>query len=127
RADIELAGAGALYNLGVHALDAVLYLVGESVAQVVAVTAPPGAILDRTILVIARFRSGVLANIQASQELPEDDVGIELLGERGTIRWAGWMAPYRSGMMVIDTASGRRAIPSECPDAYERAIAHFTT
>jgi predicted dehydrogenase len=126
RAQHELAGAAALYNLGVHAIDTLLAVAGELVAEVTALAAPPEATLDRTDVLLLRFARGALATIVASQELVDDEVSIELVGTGGRIRWDGWMSPYREGALVLTSAGGaQRTERSACPRAYNLVVEDF--
>jgi predicted dehydrogenase len=124
RADPSLAGAAALYNLGVHAIDMVLAIADEPAMQVLALTSPAGEPLDRTSILLVRLRSGAVATILASQELDSDEVVLEVVGTRARLAWSGWMAPYRRGRISVSTAEGpTRTVDVECPDAYERVVA----
>jgi predicted dehydrogenase len=125
RSHPDQAGAAALYNLGIHALDTVLHLIDVPVVEVAAMTEPEGALLDRSAVAVLRFANGALGVVEASQTLAEDDVRIEVFGDRGTVRWTGWMAPYRSGDVLIRTAAGERIAISSCPDAYDRSVGAF--
>jgi 1,5-anhydro-D-fructose reductase (1,5-anhydro-D-mannitol-forming) len=125
RADLEQAGAAAVFNLGIHLYDLIGYLLDARAREIKAIVEPGGVSLDRTALALARYEGGTLAYLQVSQELTEDDVRIELVGERGMIGWDGWMAPYRSGEVVISTPAGVSRFHSECPDAYERLVRAF--
>jgi predicted dehydrogenase len=123
----ELAGAAALYNLGIHAIDTVLALLDESPVAVSCLLEPRGAPLDRSASVTVRFASGAVATIFASQELSDDDVRIEILGTEGRVTWDSWLAPYRHGSLELHGADGSRsAADVPCPDAYERVVRDFT-
>ena len=123
RADPDLAVAGALYNLGVHAVDLVRFVLDDAAVSVNAVRAPRDAVLDRTILMAIRFRSGTLASVTASQELPVDDVSLHVVGTEGSIRWDGWMSPYRQGRLSLRQGDAEVSEPTSCPDAYVRLVA----
>jgi predicted dehydrogenase len=126
RARHELAGAAALYNLGVHAIDTLLALAGAPVAEVSAMVAPPGAPLDRTDLLLLRFADGALATVAVSQELVDDEVSIEIVGTGGRVRWDGWMSPYREGEVALTVAGiTQRTERSASPRAYNLVVEDF--
>lgn len=127
RSDVELAGAGALYNLGVHAIDTVLAVIDQRPLSVSCALRPEGAALDRTAAVTIGFDGGAVATVLASQEIADDDVRLEILGGAGRITWDGWMAPYRRGPLILrQAAEPEVAEDVECPDAYERVVRNFT-
>lgn len=126
RAQDELAGAAALYNLGVHAIDTLLAVAGEPVSDVFAMSSPTGTRLDRTDVISLRFASGALGTVLASQELADDEVRIEMVGTHGRITWDGWMSPYRTGSLALDRPTEERVIePSAAPRAYELLVEDF--
>jgi predicted dehydrogenase len=127
RAEAELAGTGALYNLGIHAIDTVLAVLVKPPLAVSCELRPAGAALDRTALITIEFDGGALASVLASQELGDDDVRIEILGTDGRISWDGWLAPYRKGPLVLRRSDGSEVrAQAECPDAYTRVVRDFT-
>lgn len=127
RSEPGLAHAAAVYNLGVHAIDTVLTLIDGRVVTAACVLQPPGTALDRTAVATLTFAGGAVASVLVSQELSQDDVRIEILGTHGRIDWDGWMAPYRTGTLLL-RAGGRpeTRVDVECPDAYRRVVATFT-
>ncbi|HYM84035.1 MAG TPA: Gfo/Idh/MocA family oxidoreductase, partial [Candidatus Dormibacteraeota bacterium] len=126
RARPSLAGAAAVFNIGVHAYDIVRFLVAADVKAVTAMVDPPGARgLDRTALALLRLDTGALAYVQASQELPVEDLRIEIFGTAGSIEWRGWLAPIRSGSYALRSAEGVVRGNSACPDAYVRLVRSF--
>ena len=127
RSHPELAGAAALYNLGIHAIDTVLAVLRRPAVGVSSELRPVGGVLDRTALIRISFGDGTLASILASQELADDDVRIEILGTHGRITWEGWLAPYRDGRLVLHRVDGSEiGEHQECPDAYTRVVRDFT-
>jgi 1,5-anhydro-D-fructose reductase (1,5-anhydro-D-mannitol-forming) len=127
RAEPGLAGAGALNNLGIHAIDITRYLVGAEVELVTSIVVPAGGqALDRTALAALRFENGVLADLKVSQELGLEEVRIELLGSTARIDWTGWLAPYLSGRVTLRSGGYSTGWPSACPDAYGRLVRAFS-
>jgi 1,5-anhydro-D-fructose reductase (1,5-anhydro-D-mannitol-forming) len=125
RADADLAGAGSLHNLGVHALDTLQCAAGAPIVELSAMQRPKGAALDRTTLVAARCANGVLGTVVVSQELGAEDVSAVLTGTAGTIRWSGWLAPYRTGEVVVSGPGGVDRQPAAAPDIYSRVVRAF--
>lgn len=124
RADPDLAGAGTLYNLGVHVVDTVLALVDRPIVELVAIATPTGG-LDTSIDALVRFSGGAVAVIHASQAERRDDVRLELRGSAGDATWTGWLAPYRTGRLIVRGATPLD-IGAAAPDAYRRLVAAFT-
>jgi predicted dehydrogenase len=125
RADPEQAGAGSIHNLGAHALDTLMAAVGAVPARVSAVQRPAGAVLDLTTSVLLDFDDGPIGAAMVSQATLGDDVVLELAGTRGRLRWTGFLAPYRSGAVVIETDAGRQVRRAVAPDAYVRLVRDF--
>lgn len=85
-----LSGGGALIDEGIHAIDFLLWLLGDP-AQVYAVTANRtlGLPLEDTALVVLTFPSGALAEIATSNVLVAAEGSIEIFGNRGSALLGG--------------------------------------
>lgn len=125
RAEPRLAGAGAIHNLGVHLYDAVEHVLGTPATSCAAMVVPALGDSDRTALALFEFGDGSRGYLQVSQELPRDDVVIEILGTDGVITWTGWMAPYRTGVLTIQTPAGVETRSSAGPHVYRGLIESF--
>ena len=126
RTDPALAGLGTLNNIGVHAFDVLRYLVGSEVSEVVAlVGSEPGYLVDTTALVLLRFRSGALAQVNANQAArsPRDDIA--LYGTEGRVLWRNLSRPGRDGTLNFVTRDGERETPASSRGAYQRTIEAF--
>ena len=106
--DPALAGGGCLRNVGLHGLDALLFMMGEE-AEVTGAQISSralGAKVEDYATVLLRTTSGVLATIEVGNTYP---------GARGDAEWrlAGRDAllAQRGGTMRCTTAAGEQELP----------------
>jgi 1,5-anhydro-D-fructose reductase (1,5-anhydro-D-mannitol-forming) len=125
RSDPGLAGAGSFHNLGVHAVDTLECVAGAPIVDVSAMRRPASAVLDRTTTLLVRCANGVLGTVVVSQELGAEDVRVAVTGTLGTIEWTGWLAPYRTGEVVVGSGSKGRRTTVAAPDIYTRVVRSF--
>ncbi len=84
--DPKLSGGGALIDLGIHAVDFMLYTTGLEVADVAAMTQGPGAV-ENAGEAIMHFDGGAIGFVHASWVVrPPLDFGLAVFGSEGTIR-----------------------------------------
>lgn len=98
----ESAGAGALGDIGAHAIDLVQYVTGQNVEQVVGVTdtvirerpvegtAEYGRVtVDDVAMFIGRLENGALASFDATRFATgrKNELSIEVSGDRGALSW----------------------------------------
>lgn len=86
RADRVLAGMGATNNVGVHALDALSYVLGECPVEVAAMTSPgePDG-LETTAVVTLRYPSRALAIASINQSSQNPRFDLTLFGTSGRV------------------------------------------
>lgn len=95
RKELARAGAGALSDTGVHAIDYVRWIVGDRVSRAFAFAHPPreSGLPDETMTVLMEFSRGCQATVQISRELPMASHDLQVYGTRGMLatgplRWA---------------------------------------
>ncbi|MGI8553363.1 MAG: Gfo/Idh/MocA family protein [Dehalococcoidia bacterium] len=84
----EMAGGGALLDLGIHMIDLIRWFIGRPVLEVTAMTTRvlKPTFADDNAFVTMRFAGDILANVQASWTArPVPDREILIHGERGHI------------------------------------------
>lgn len=85
--DPQLAGAGAMLDMGIHAIDQALWLIGPVVAvQGKAGTLRKDIRVDDNALLLLEFEGGrTLGYIEVGWTSPAGFVGIEIMGDQGCI------------------------------------------
>ncbi len=85
----EASGGGALLDIASHALAFLAMALGpvESVQALAGRQGLEGVAVEDTALLLLRFRSGVLAEVWTSACQPRREAEIEIIGERGHLRW----------------------------------------
>jgi 1,5-anhydro-D-fructose reductase (1,5-anhydro-D-mannitol-forming) len=121
-------GGGVLFDLSVHEADVLQFLLSEPLTELTAMTASAGVAengLADTAVIVARTRSGVLAQITDSFVIGHSDTGIEIHGAEGSIfardvflQDAGGTVQLRKGA-VVETLEVRHV------NAYARVIRLF--
>ena len=86
RTDPDLAGAGVMNNLGVHAYDLLRFLLGAEVVEATAVVdVESGFDVDTLALALLRFDNGALAYVNANQSLPNPQQDLVVYGTEGRV------------------------------------------
>lgn len=109
RADQQLAGAGALFDLGSHMVDLLLWFMGREVKRVCGIaknlTRPSEyTVLDDCVYIQVEFEGGAYGMVELNRYSPAVTQGCELLGTEGTI-FASSEAqnPYQSSPLAVYT------------------------
>jgi predicted dehydrogenase len=105
--DPEVAGGGALLDLGVHAADVARFVLGEDIAEVAALCGPVApAGVEEEAVVVARTASGAIGTLHVSwREVAGTDHALSLSGSEGSFQFDVRTPP------VIRTAAGEEAVP----------------
>ncbi|HTX73557.1 MAG TPA: Gfo/Idh/MocA family oxidoreductase [Rectinemataceae bacterium] len=90
RQDPKLAGAGALFDLGSHMTDLLIWLMGKKPKRVcgtaVNLTRPPAyTVLDDCVYIQIEFEDGTRGMVDLNRFSPAVTQGCEILGTEGTI------------------------------------------
>jgi 1,5-anhydro-D-fructose reductase (1,5-anhydro-D-mannitol-forming) len=127
RTDQASAGSGALTNLGVHALDALEYVLGDRVVEVSAMTdAGVSKPLELTSVVALRFRGGVLATANVNQSVAHPRADLTIYGEAGTAAGVSVTRPGLQGEVEVITHAGTQRFPVASRDGFAGALAAFS-
>jgi 1,5-anhydro-D-fructose reductase (1,5-anhydro-D-mannitol-forming) len=126
RTDADLAGMGAVYNLGVHPFDLVRYLAVSEVVEVTAMTdVGREPKLDTLSLTLLRFESGALGYVNAGQRVPYPNADVSVFGTTGRIVGVNSTRPNMVGEVRVTTASGEQVTPFDTKDGFQRAVRAF--
>jgi UDP-N-acetylglucosamine 3-dehydrogenase len=128
----ELAGGGALLDMGIHAFDLVRWLAGDATA-VIARTATlrkPIAVDDNAVAVL-EIGQDCLATVEVGWTSPAGFVGVEVMGDAGAV-----IADYAADRVELVTgahqadgssAGGREVLyAGKGTSGWERQMADFT-
>ena len=124
----EMAGGGAMLDMGIHMIDLVRWFIDRPVLEVSAMTArtlKPTPFDDNAIALL-RFEGDVIASVQASwvaRPFPNREVTIH--GELGHVAM-GRSAAEPLAVHLLDGENGRKVVPA-IPTASERVnpFVHF--
>lgn len=107
RKDPKLAGAGAIFDLGSHMVDLLLWFIGKEVKRVCGiaknVTRPKEyTVLDDCVYILLEFEGNAFGIVDLNRFSPAVTQGCELLGTEGTILTSSEAQnPYQSAPMAI--------------------------
>jgi 1,5-anhydro-D-fructose reductase (1,5-anhydro-D-mannitol-forming) len=128
RADPAMAGLGTLYNVGVHMLDFLRWILDSEATEVTALfDHPPGSgEIEMLAMVLLRFGNGTMAYLNANERLlfPQNDIAIH--GKRGRIIGAGVTRSRADGELRFLTDEGETVTPYLNEGAHQRSVAAFT-
>jgi len=109
RADPKLAGAGALFDLGSHMADLLLWFMGKKPKRVCGVaknlTRPSSyTVLDDCVYIQIEFEGGAYGMVDLNRYSPVVTQGCELLGTKGTILTCSEAQnPFQSAPLAVYT------------------------
>jgi len=129
--DQTVAGGGPVFDVGVHCLDTMRFLLDDEVASVKSelTSTPQGT--ESTAQIALRFSKGALGSIYCSYESPVRRSYIEIIGTEGLCSALDFT---RSGVRVDlniirgsnDMESDRRTESFDVPDLYAREVSLFS-
>ena len=122
----EASGGGAFTDLGSHPLDLLLYLAGDEIdsCQLQIREEPPLGV-ETDALATLRFRSGLLATVFASWQVPLHDNIIQVYGDKASLFARRTLGPYTDGTVERVTEAGREQIPITYRNHYVLQLEHF--
>jgi 1,5-anhydro-D-fructose reductase (1,5-anhydro-D-mannitol-forming) len=112
------AGAGVIFDLTVHDVDTIRFLLGDEVAEVTAVTANQGmgeCAVEDSAMGVLRMRGGQLVSFHDAFTVPHAGTGVELHGTTGSLVGRDVMSPEPVGDVFL-----RRLNMTEPVDITER-------
>jgi predicted dehydrogenase len=131
--DRAVAGGGPVFDIGVHCLDTIRYLLGEEPADVASVVSPtPTAIAtEESAYVTLKFPGGTLASIFCSYTAPVRRSFIEVVGTEALITANDFTLSGHLGRLTYVKGKANNPAPPvveeiQVHDLYVEEISQFT-
>ncbi len=104
--DPEMVGAGAMVGTGVHCVDAIRFLTGHEIAQIVALTdaSAPARPLEQLAVVGLRLSDETLATVCASRRLPDIRNDLVVCGSLGRATLYDGLETSLTGRLEVVTS-----------------------
>ena len=129
----EMAGAGAMMAMGVHVVDILRYVLGQEVAEVVALTDGQTAErpLEQLTTMLLRFQDGTLGMVYASRRTPDPMNHLIVHGSGGRIACYDSLSTTLQGQLEVRAAQEPRtqsysgdgvAMYTSMVEAFNRAV-----
>ena len=127
RTDPEMAGLGSIYNVGVHALDFLRFILDSEAVEVCAMfdREPGSGAVERLGMVLIRFANGTMAYANFNERLAYPRNDIVFFGSKGRIAGFGLTRARVDGQLTVVTDAGETTTPYPAPGAHQRAVAAF--
>jgi 1,5-anhydro-D-fructose reductase (1,5-anhydro-D-mannitol-forming) len=125
--DPVLAGFGSLGGLGVHLLDLVPWILGDTVTEVLAFDdrARHGG-LEWLTLAALRFTGGAHADVVCSRRLPFASQTVSVYGRAARLDGRGTLGVDAGGELLVTSDDGSALVPLRLSDLYELEARAFT-
>jgi 1,5-anhydro-D-fructose reductase (1,5-anhydro-D-mannitol-forming) len=129
----KIAGGGASFDIGVHCLDTIRYLLGDEVISVKSQIAPPPteSSTEQTSLMALKFTQGTPASIYCSFVTSFRRSIIEIIGQEGVLSAESFTASGTT--LPLKIVLGKNGMPSETreelvviPNLYEKEVTLFS-
>lgn len=129
RADPAMAGMGSVYNVGVHALDFVGWMLGSDPVEVTAMfdAQPSSGAVEMLALILVRYDNGTLASFDCNETVryPQNDIAVH--GTRGRIVGQNLTRSRVDGTLEVVTSQGEAITSYPAPEAHRLCLAGFTS
>jgi 1,5-anhydro-D-fructose reductase (1,5-anhydro-D-mannitol-forming) len=127
RNDPSLAGLGTVYNQGVHAYDALRYLLDAEPVAVSAMFDDEGGryAIETTALSLIRFDNGVLASVNCNERSPHPQNDIAIFGTAGRIVGRNLTRSREDGELHVLTPDGETVTPYPSPGAHRLLLSAY--
>ena len=131
--DRAVAGGGPVYDIGVHCIDTLRYLLGGEPSGVTGrlFPVPTVSATEESAILAMTFPGGVLASVQCSFTAPFRRVSLEIVGTEGIITVPDFTSNEYRGRLTLTRGKGDRPLPAEVeeidvPNLYVEEISMFT-
>jgi predicted dehydrogenase len=127
--DRQSAGGGPLFDIGVHCLDTLRFILGKEVVSVKSQLepTPTRTRTESTANVSLRFSGGILASIYCSFAAPIRRSTIEVIGTEGTLMATDFTLGERVIPLHVALGGETRTEMIEVPNLYVEEINHFSS
>ena len=131
--DRKVAGGGPVFDVGVHCIDTLRYLLGGEPVSLAGVLSPtPGdSSTEESALLTLGFPQGVVASVFCSYTAPFTRVLLEIIGTEGIISVSDFQLVDRLGRLTIMQGKGEKPYTVHVeeifvPNLYVEEISLFT-
>jgi 1,5-anhydro-D-fructose reductase (1,5-anhydro-D-mannitol-forming) len=131
--DTKIAGSGPTFDIGVHCLDTLRFILEDEVISVKSQLSPipDSEKTELTSILALKFLKGITASIYTSFEAPFTRIFLEIVGETGIISVENFTSSNFTASLKIE--KGKNGILTETmiekiqvPNIYEKEISHFS-
>lgn len=128
RLNRTLGGGGVLFDMGIHAIDVLRYLLDDDITEVSAFS--QNLFIDcngeDTLSAVVKFKNGAQGAIATSGALPYAKNGVEIYGDKGAITTDGsvWISVRSADISVLSNGKWETH-PAEVNNCYLSEIDHF--
>lgn len=130
--DRNMAGGGPVFDIGVHCIDTLRYVLGDEVTETLSLLEPmpTDARTEDSAQISLRFSRGTIGSVFCSYAAPVRRKQIAIQGTEGSLRAEDFTVGSQTTELVIDlgTDAGPRRLTTEqiaVPNLYVEEIAHF--
>jgi 1,5-anhydro-D-fructose reductase (1,5-anhydro-D-mannitol-forming) len=131
--DRSVAGGGPVYDIGVHCIDSIRFLLGEEPEAVGGLLSPPptSVATEESAAIALRFPRGVLATVYCSYIAPVRRTLLEVIGTEGVIQVPDFTRSDIQGNITVIRGKHDRAVATTVeeiivPDLYVDEVGRFT-
>jgi len=131
--DPAIAGGGAVFDIGVHCLDSLCFVLDDRVESVQAMLTPEptSASLERSAVINLRFSGGSLGSISCSFEGPFRHTIIEVIGSEGIAHAFDFTSSEQTTHLFLERKGADRlpqkeSLSFDIPNMYIQEISAFT-
>jgi predicted dehydrogenase len=131
--DRNIAGGGPVFDIGVHCIDTLRYLLESEPAEFRALLSPVPTALEteESAVIVLRFPRNILATVSCSFTSPMRKVSLEIIGNAGIIQIPDFTRSDIVGSITVirgkhDRAAATMVEEIIVPDLYVEEIRRFT-
>jgi predicted dehydrogenase len=131
--DRALAGGGSVFDIGVHCLDTLSFILEDRVQHVKSLLTPEptAAATERSAVLGLQYSKGTLASITCSFEAPARYIGLEIIGTHGIAQASDFTLSATNLVLNLiyrtDSMEPRKeSIAVEVPNLYEHEVTAFS-
>jgi 1,5-anhydro-D-fructose reductase (1,5-anhydro-D-mannitol-forming) len=122
------SGGGVIFDITVHDVDTVRFILGDEIEEVAAMTANQGMAtsdLEDAVMGVMRMRSGVLVQFHDAFTAKHPYTGLEIHGTEGSLYGRDVMTQRPVGTITLRRDGAEEQIKVEHENLYERSVRLF--